>query len=980
MFPYRIKPVTLAAALLFSPSLYAVAGPAEDQFAVAASHYKQLRWHLAGDEFQAFLDKHGDHELAGQAIFFRSESLVQLGNLEKAADGFRRYLDSRSAPPMAHVARFRLGETAYLRQSGDVAQQALEGFHRHHPNDSRNEFALVYLGELALEKGDALAAGQWFSQALSKYPKSELVGDCHFGVARAALEMHDFGKADSHFRILSEQPDHPMADDAQLQRGLLEFKRKRYQRAADHLRAFETKWKQSDLRTTALHWLGLSYRAQHKWSQAAEALSAAVSNDPVNTAAAEIHFFAAQAYQQNSDSTAALAHYDAILRNWAHDSLADDSLLAKLEIAFAAGQYSESETSAERLARDFPHSDLLDRARQVHVRALLKQKKYLASQQLFERQLQTKGSLPDGDSWYLYALAQLGLHQYEEAVGSLHEVEIHKQEPVLQGGVHVALATAQMGLEQFKEAIGPLLAYLDLFPEGQDVAKCRCDLAICYSQTGQLKEAAATYEKYLQQHSDHPLLMPLTHFLAETAYAQGDLVLANTLFAQLAKDGNPSEYVEKGLSGLAWGQLHNGQAGDAAKKFEQIFESNPGSPLAAGSVLTRAKVLERESDFDGALAAYQLVIDRYDGTEQFPQALFGAARLLDRIGHDQKAHELLLTLDKRVPDYNRLDLALYTHAWVLSDLQREEESIALFERLHQSYPESECWPDTTFRLAEQASEAKQYDRAYELCTQMIDHGCDSTLLGHALYLQGRVRALSHRWTEVEAPLGRMVRELPDHVLAVHARYWIAEAFYRQGRYSQAADHFSPLESWTESQREPWMGIIPLRQAQMLAHQKQWDQVYEIASAIGTRFPEFRQQYEVDYLLGRCLASRGKFSEARRSYQLVVDSTAGIQTETAAMAQWMIGESFFHQKQYQEAIRSFLRVDILYPYPQWKAYALLQAGKCYEKLGNWREAIELYARILKEHPQATVTEEASQRLRMTSLGGKQNNPGRRSSTR
>ena len=99
-----------------------------------------------------------------------------------------------------------------------------------------------------------------------------------------------------------------------------------------------------------------------------------------------------------------------------------------------------------------------------------------------------------------------------------------------------------------------------------------------------------------------------------------------------------------------------------------------------------------------------------------------------------------------------------------------------------------------------------------------------------------------------------------------------------------------------------------------------------------------------------------------------------------MAQWMIGESFFHQKQYQEAIRSFLRVDILYPYPQWKAYALLQAGKCYEKLGNWREAIELYARILKEHPQATVTEEASQRLRMTSLGGKQNNPGRRSSTR
>ena len=980
MFPRRTKPLILAAALLFSSGPHAAAGPAEDQFAVAAGHYEQSRWRLAGEEFQTFLDKHADHELAGQAVFFRSESLVQLGDLEKAAEGFRRYLERRTAPSMAHVARFRLGETAYLRHDGDVARQALEDFHRQHPNDSRNEFALVYLGELALEKGDALAAGQWFSKALSKYPKSELAGDCHFGVARVALEMHDFGKADSHFRILSGQPNHPMADDAQLQRGLLEFKRKRYQRAAGHLRAFETNWKQSDVRTTALHWLGLSYRAQHKWSQAAEALSAAVSNDPGNTAAAEIHFFAAQAYQKNSQTAAALAHYDAILRNWTRDPLADDSLLAKLEIAFEAGRYAETEESAERLEQDFPHSELLGRARQIHARALLKQKKYLAAQQLFARQLETTGSLSDGDSWYLYALAHLGLHQYEEAVESLHKIEIHKQDPVLQGGIHVALATAQMGLEQFEEAISPLLAYLDSFPGGQDVAKCRCDLAICYSQTGQLEAAAQTYQQYLRQHPDHALLMPLTHFLAEAAYAQGDTVFANTLFAQLAKDGNPSEYVEKGLSGLAWGQLQNGEAGDAAKKFEQIFESNPRGPLAAGSVLTRAKVLESEGDFDAALAAYQLVIDRYETAEQFPQALFSAARLHDQLGNDQKAHELLLILEKRCPDYDRSDVALYTHAWVLSDLQREEESIALFERLHEGYPESECWSDTTFRLAEQASEAKQYDRAYELCTEMIEHGCDSTLLGHALYLQGRVRALSHRWSEVEPPLARMVRELPDHVLTLHARYWIAEAFYRQGDYSQSADHFATLVSWTESQREPWMGIIPLRQAQMLAQQKQWDQVYEIASMISTRFPEFRQQYEVNYLLGRCLAAQGRFSEARRSYQLVVDSTAGFQTETAAMAQWMIGESFFHQKQYQEAIRSFLRVDILYPYPQWKAYALLQAGKCYEKLGNWRDAIELYARILKEYPQTTVTEEASQRLRMTSLGGKQKTAGRRSSTR
>ena len=34
------------------------------------------------------------------------------------------------------------------------------------------------------------------------------------------------------------------------------------------------------------------------------------------------------------------------------------------------------------------------------------------------------------------------------------------------------------------------------------------------------------------------------------------------------------------------------------------------------------------------------------------------------------------------------------------------------------------------------------------------------------------------------------------------------------------------------------------------------------------------------------------------------------TETAAMAQWMIGETFFHQNNYDEALRAYSRVEIL----------------------------------------------------------------------
>jgi TolA-binding protein len=81
-----------------------------------------------------------------------------------------------------------------------------------------------------------------------------------------------------------------------------------------------------------------------------------------------------------------------------------------------------------------------------------------------------------------------------------------------------------------------------------------------------------------------------------------------------------------------------------------------------------------------------------------------------------------------------------------------------------------------------------------------------------------------------------------------------------------------------------------------------------------------------------------------------------------MAQWMIGESYLLQEQYAAAIREYLRVEVLYAYPHWQAAALLQAGKCYEQLGQWKNAGDAYSRLLKMHAQTQFATEARERLR------------------
>jgi TolA-binding protein len=84
-----------------------------------------------------------------------------------------------------------------------------------------------------------------------------------------------------------------------------------------------------------------------------------------------------------------------------------------------------------------------------------------------------------------------------------------------------------------------------------------------------------------------------------------------------------------------------------------------------------------------------------------------------------------------------------------------------------------------------------------------------------------------------------------------------------------------------------------------------------------------------------------------------------------MAQWMIGETYFHQSNYAAAIRAYYRVDALYDQPHWRAAALLQAAKCHELNDQWKAAHQLYAQLRNDYPKTTFADEATKRLRVAS---------------
>ena len=375
----------------------------------------------------------------------------------------------------------------------------------------------------------------------------------------------------------------------------------------------------------------------------------------------------------------------------------------------------------------------------------------------------------------------------------------------------------------------------------------------------------------------------------------------------------------------------------------------------------RGRALEHLEQYETALAMYRVVIDRYSGSDRLANALWRAALLSEKLQQGPQALDLYARLIDNHAEFPQLDAAIYRRAWLLEQAHDLAAADELFARLRRDFPHSAHRTEAALSLAEHAADRQDYSQAALLADEITQPGVSEAVAARGLYLKGRIAVAQEQWNAVDAPLDQLEQRFPNSEFVHSAAFLRAEASYRRGDFEQAARQFADLAAATQERPETWSAMSELRRAQALAQLKRWDEALDVARSIAPRFPDFDRQFDADYLIGRGLAARADFDAARDSYAKVLANPNAAKTQTAAMAQWMIGESFFHQEKYAEALAEYLRVDQRHPFPRWQSAALLQAGKCHEALGQWQAAVAVYQRLLKEYPSNEFNGEAERRL-------------------
>jgi len=1001
-----IVPSARGQALSPAPSRAEAPRAVPETLAFANSLYRERRYDLAAEQFELFLRqaKPGPDAVpdpdAADARFGLGNARLFLGQYREARRAFEEF--ARLAPdhPQAPTARYRIGETAYVLNDLPAARRSLEAYTASAPLDRRYlQAAWSHLGDVDFRLGDLPAARRAYESALAGNPQGSLANRARLGLGRVLAAGNEPGPALRSLRDLADRGGPEWADKAMVEVGRIEATAGRWAEAAAAFEAAEKAAPRGPLaaearveRAEALAHLGRPEEAEALLGpiaedlaqplapqaadalgasllargQAAEALAtldAAQARFASSPSAPLLRFHAAEAALALGRPEEARARFLKLAEDDPKAPSADDAQLRAASLALDAKDWPAARQAAGTFLARFPASPLRADARLVDARAALASGGPRDAIKTLTAGLAEDRPTPAvaQAAYYYLGLAYQKDGQPEKAAEVF--ARLAKAPAPVAADAQYLLGQTAFDAGRFAEAVPALEKYLADKPDGEVADHALARLAQSESELGHPAEADAALARLAARYPRSPTLTPTRSRLAEAALAAKRYDRAAELFRAASEAAEPGQKA-RALSGLGWSLLRGGHPAEAADAFGALVEATPEDRLAPEAAATRAWALEQAGKPGDAIAAHARVVEQYP---KAPQA-GPAALALARLRAEAKDPEAAGSFAKVARDYPRtsgepLDSVLSEWGWALIDAGKPAEADAAFARLLEEFPESPRAADARYNLAVSAFAARDFDRVLGLLKPVAAEGSAARppLVRSALNLLGRALAEKGDWAGAASTFDRLIADDPEGGSRREARFWRAEVAFKSGDARAAEAEFAALAAEPPAPTDfPGLAATArARRVQSLAQLGRWQDTLAAAEAPQAADPAAPLGPEVDYARGRAFQGLARFDEARGAFDRVLAARKG--TDLAARAQFMKGETYFHQGQDRDAFREFYRVILQHNAPEWQAAALLEAGKVHERLDQWREAAESYAKLRAQFPGDRNAAEAGKRL-------------------
>lgn len=917
------------------------------------SAFQQKNWTNTVSWGDKLIKTDPDGRWTERAVYQTAYARFQLGRFEEVLTTLAKVQGKSKDEAMLRRVAFLAGEAhrelSQLPQAREQFDIALKG--EKEPRAAEIVFRIGFLQMAEKKHEDAIAS---FRDVIARKPPLELSLNASLKLGVALLEKGDY---DESARILTPvaASESAFAPEATLMLARTWSRRNRRDEAAKVLEPAVTKFARDKLAPDMLFDYANNLMVLNRFADAANvfAQSQKYPGWPQTNDALRLQSLCLHRAGNFNDSLATASDF---LTRFPSDDSRSDVLFIKGENLFLLNRIDEALSNLVAFVKANPEHSMTDaailRAGQVHQRTSAWQDAIKTVEPIVESAA-TDPALRQvyyiiGDAWF-------HLEKWDEAITNLSlYIDVVVSPPKAPPPPDAAKTDPKQGKKKPKKQ--PTVPRNQLSPVDANMDTALMELAVSFQRKGAAQQAMNTFSRLIQQFPQTPYLAMALRELGRMQYEASDLKSARASLERLLTAFPQSPQVCAAQYYLGWIALNEKKDQEADQRFAVVQQQFPRDPSAADAVLQRGLLFVQQEKHKEAAGTFHHLLQNYPDHPRREIARFSMGVALTRAGDNHSANETLKSFVDDYPKSDMRDRAIYELAWLAKALKQQPEAIRRYKQLLEECPRSSLAEKVQTELAELTFNAKDFEKVIADLKASIPTIKDAKLKEQAIYRLGTSYFNSRNFDESAATFESFIKEYPKSSLVPSASFQAGESRMRTKETVLARDHFAAAaQSKIPSVCEPAL----LRLGETYGLLKQWKESADAYSTFIHQYSTNKFVRTAQFGLGWARENLGDYNNARLSYSKVIG--ANIKDELAARTQFQVGETFYAEKKYDQALQELARVGANFGLNDWTAKAALEMGRVLEAKGDVQAAMAQFKEVIAKYPNHDAAIVAKQRL-------------------
>lgn len=580
---------------------------------------------------------------------------------------------------------------------------------------------------------------------------------------------------------------------------------------------------------------------------------------------------------------------------------------------------------------------------------------------------------------------------YQKAYASTKEEERKAISLYKQGEIYILI-------KRHKEAVKTFQEVMKKYPQTDIAFDAFSNLLVSLYNLEEYESLLSMYEAHRKEFAgkDAAKLFKLYYILATAHVQLGNFIGALTVLDDaLSLEGLSPDEVHKALIKKTE-ILVKIQKFDIALSIltDQLAES----ALEPDNLLfLKAESLYGMGNYQEAFELYQEIRTKYPQSSLNDESLYSMAHAKSKLTHLTEAADLFLNYFETGQDIHKKEEALYNLILIERDLQDLKKTIQYAETFVATFRESVKQERILFLLGTLYQQNKEYAKAVEVNKTFMAMYPQSERL-HEIYflfafnlqsLGSNEEALKYyeKLNAQEIPRNLRYPALKnsaliylnqdnkekavaafDEIIALYEEndlqldtyIWIAEYYYDKKQFENMLSIVEKAEIKVAGQENEKVVQIAFLKAQALMNEGRIEKAIKKYQEVLADESDLLFKAASRIGLGLCYVEKKMYEKAKSEFETAILENTEDNTITMR-ARFEIANMYWNLHEYEEAIKFYMFVSVLYDDEQYCATALYRAGQAFEKVERLHEALKVYDELTIRYPGSEYYPKAVERI-------------------